>query len=132
MKRQVELLFQGYTWEDYFYIISNKSGILVTYRGKLDNEGAVKLNEILHVAESDVIKSIYESDELKTLKKQVAANDRLFFSYSELEGEERTIATQLLRSFLLTDASDLHSVSDIRLSCFGACALFPKEILKTK
>lgn len=38
--RVVQLEFLGYTWEDYFYVISNKSGILVAYKGGLDREGA--------------------------------------------------------------------------------------------
>lgn len=31
--KEYKLKFQGYTWDDYFYVISNKAGILVAYRG---------------------------------------------------------------------------------------------------
>lgn len=52
-----------------FYVIGNKSGILVVYRGGLDSEGAVKLNEIVLVEEAEKISTIYESEKLKEIRK---------------------------------------------------------------
>ena len=63
------LVFQGYTWDDYFYYIANKPGILVAYRGSLDSEGAIKIDEILYVGEYDNNSTIYESDFLDEIRK---------------------------------------------------------------
>lgn len=41
--RKLELVFCGYTWDQYSFIIANRGGILIAYRGGLDIEGQLDL-----------------------------------------------------------------------------------------
>ncbi len=122
------LEFKGYTWDEYFYIISNRSGVLIAYKGMLDSEGSVKMSEIIYVGGADNIGVLYESKKFADIRKLTNNSDMLFFSYAEMgkEGREEVVST-LIRY--------LHHPqriceSTVRLTCIGACALFPQEILK--
>ena len=127
MKRY-ELEFLGYTWDEYFYVIANKTGILVAYKGELDSEGSVKLNEIVYVDEADELIMIYESKQLDDIRKNIDKRDRLFFSYAEMKKEGRIEAVRTLKRFINSDSSNV--LLNVSLSCKGACALFP-SILTT-
>ena len=124
----IELLFHGYTWDEYSYLIANKSGILVTYKGKLDCEGFVKLTEILSVDEVDMMCSIFQSKKMEGIRNSIEDTDRLFFSYAEMGIDGRTEVVSKIRSFVLPCSAN-SKLPDVRLSCKGACALFPKELM---
>lgn len=130
--KRYALKFQGYTWAEYFYVIAGKPGILVTYRGGLDNEGTAQMKEILSVDEADEINTIYESKKINEIRKRVGNTDRLFFSYAEIERKDRAIITRDLKDFIILGSSKDNIISNVRLSCKGACALFPKELLQEK
>ena len=124
------LKFEGYTWDDYFYVIAGKSGILVAYRGGLDNEGAVKLDEIIYVDEADELSVLYESKQFIEARKIISEKDRLFFSYAEIEQKDRADITRALKDYLIPGSIKEIIITNVRLSCKGACALFPKELLQ--
>ena len=133
MNKEVERLFiefQGYTWDEYFYVIANKAGILVAYKGGLDSEGIPQMKEILYVDEADEINTIYESIKLNEIRKRVGKTDRLFFSYAEIGKKNRAVITRAIRDSLTSDSIKENKISNVRLSCKGACALFPKELLQ--
>ena len=124
----IELEFQGYTWDEYFYVISNKSGILVTYRGELDSEGAVKLDEIVHVDEADEFGTLYESKQFAEIRKNVGNKGRLFFSYAEMKNGGRAEVTNLLKHALIPNHYFEKEYPQINYTIKGACALFPQTI----
>ena len=62
---QISLEFQGYTWDEYFYVIANKPGIVVVYKGGLDSEGAIRLDNIIYVDGADEIGQVYEGKMFK-------------------------------------------------------------------
>ena len=78
--KKCELVFQGYTWDDYFHIIADKSGVMVVYKGGLDCEGAIKLDEIVFIGGSEKLNDLYESQDLCEIRRNVNLGDRLFFS----------------------------------------------------
>ena len=123
------LVFQGYTWDDYFYAIANKTGILVVYRGGLDIEGFVKTDEILYIAESGRLSKIYESEEISKIRKSILPTDRLFFSYAEIVGNIRSKVVSRIRRKLNLAEDDNENDIALQVFCQGACALFPKELL---
>lgn len=132
MKQNVKrytLKFQGYTWDEYFYVIAEKSGILVAYRGGLDNEGAAQMKEILYVDDADEINTIYESTRFNEIRKRVGNTDRLFFSYAEIKQKERAEISRAIKDSLFPNSIKKNKLLNVRLSCIGACALFPKELL---
>ena len=125
---QVQLEFQGYTWDDYFYVIANKSGILVAYRGGLDNEGAVKLDEIIYIDEADELGILYDSKQFAEVRKNISNKDRLFFSYAEMKNEGRAAVTSLLKHALLSKSSVSGEITELDFTYEGACALFPQAV----
>ena len=127
--KKFRLLFQGYTWDDYFYVIANKSGILIAYKGGLDSEGVIRMDEILFVDEADTIGSLYESEAILKIRKSLQYNDRLFFSYAEMSKDDRKDVTKLLKMKLEHIHHSGTSNQILNVSCSGACALFPKELL---
>lgn len=126
--RKIELKFHGYTWEEYFYTIANRSGILVTYKGGLDCDGFVKMDEILLVEGADIIGDIYENKHLTQIRKNLYSGERLFFSFAEIE-KGRDEVVEILNNLLIHKNSQLEFKKTIALSCNGACSLFPEEIL---
>ena len=128
--REVQLEFQGYTWEDYFYVISNRSGILVAYKGGLDREGAVILDEVIYVDEADKLSVIYESESFLEARIKIGKDERVFFSYAEICDEGREEMTQILKTYLMPTLRTKREQASIKLNCKGACALFPEEVLK--
>ena len=136
MNRHIDLFFQGYTWDEYFYVIGNRSGILIVYRGGLDSEGAVKLDEIVLVEEAEHISTIYESEKLKEIRVETqlkGVNDRLFFSYAEVDDSIKEEVTKQLRYTLcpIDRKCDINNNINNRIKCKGACALFPKELIES-
>lgn len=126
-----KLEFQGYTWDDYFYVISNKKGILITYRGSLDNEGSVRLDEILYIAGAEALCSVYEGAVLKELRSRIDAKDSLFFSYAETDNYQQL--ANILVGLLHPKYNEESEKADGPLPvCEGACALFPKQIVNNK
>ena len=133
MKQDVKpyiIKFEGYTWDEYFYVIANKSGILVAYRGGLDNEGAVKLDEIIYVGEADELSALYESKQFTEARKTISKKDRLFFSYAEIGKKDRADITRVIRDSLMSCSVNENKIPNVKLFCKGACALFPKKILQ--
>lgn len=123
--KQYNLTFQGYTWDEYFYMIANKPGILVAYRGGLDNEGAVRLDEIIYVDEADELGALYESKQFAEVRKNISNKDRLFFSYAEMKNEGRSDVTSWLKHALLLKSSRKGELPKLDCNFKGACALFP-------
>ena len=109
-------------------MIANKSGIVVAYRGGLDSEGAIRLDNIIYVGGADEIGQVYESKRLKDIREKVPNTDRLFFSYAEMKVENRTEVVSTLRGLLKLQGENIDT-SKLKITCKGACALFPKEIL---
>lgn len=128
--KEYTLKFEGYTWDEYFYVIAGKQGILVTYRGGLDSEGAAQMKEILCIDDADEINTIYESTTLNEIRMRVGKTDRLFFSYAEIDKKDRADITRAIRDSLMSGSVKENKTSNVRLSCKGACALFPKELLQ--
>lgn len=124
------LKFEGYTWDEYFYMIAGKSGILVTYRGVLDSDGAVQMKEILCIDDADEINTIYESTKFDEIRKRIGNTDRLFFSYVEIGRKERADITRAIKESLMSGSIKENKITDVRLYCKGACALFPEELLQ--
>lgn len=129
--QQSKLVFQGYTWDEYFYVISNKKGILITYRGSLDNEGAVRLDEILYVAGAEALGSVYEGAVLKELRSRIDAKDRLFFSYAETDFYQQ-LASVLVSHLHPRYNKEIDNADGPLPVCEGACALFPERIVSNK
>lgn len=129
--RQYDLKFEGYTWDEYFYVIANKAGVLVAYKGGLDSEGAVKLDNIIYVGEADELNILYESHAFKTIRKQTGSQYRLFFSYAEMPKGNRAEVTQALKNAIFRENSNNNN-TNVNLICEGACALFPQELFKAK
>ena len=125
---QISLEFQGYTWDEYFYVIANKPGIVVVYKGGLDSKGAIRLDNIIYVDGADEIGQVYESKILKELRKKIPNNHRLFFSYAEMKAENRNEVVSTLKGLLKLESENINT-SKLKIICRGACALFPKEML---
>lgn len=129
--KKYELKFEGYTWDEYFYVIGNKSGILVAYRGGLDSEGAIKLEDIVYIDEADKLSLSYESSYIKDIRKRLD-NCRLFFSYAEMKNDGREDVVKELKRYLLPINNEKSVLPQMKLLCKGACSLFPKELLQEK
>lgn len=125
---QISLEFQGYTWDEYFYVIANKPGIVVVYKGGLDSEGVIRLDNIIYVDGADEIGQVYESKKLKDIRKKMSNTDRLFYSYAEMKAENRKEVVSTLRGLLKLESVNIN-ISKLKITCRGACALFPKEML---
>lgn len=128
--KEYTLKFEGYTWDEYFYMIAGKQGILVTYRGGLDSEGAAQMKEILCIDDADEINTIYESTKFDEIRKRIGNTDRLFFSYAEIGRKDRADITRAIKESLMSGSIKENKITDVRLYCKGACALFPKELLQ--
>ena len=126
--KKYNLKFQGYTWDEYFFVIANKPGIVVVYKGGLDSEGAIRLDNIIYVDGADEIGQVYESKKLKDIRKKISNTDRLFFSYAEMKAENRNEVVSNLRGLLKLENVNINT-SNQKITCKGAGALFPKEIL---
>lgn len=124
-----QLNFQGYTWDEYFYAIANKSGVLVTYKGGLDSEGFVMMKEIIDVDAADRMSDIYESQRFIQIRKEVSPNNRIFFSYAEMKDGNRDAVVSILKEKLNLQSSHKGGKYPIQLLCEGACALFPEDLL---
>lgn len=125
----IELNFAGYTWEEYFHVIANKSGILITYRGNLDDEGKIRLKEIIFVDEADDFFKIYESESFKNVVSGVNKKDRLFFSYAEMDDVRRREVMEVLKIMLMPEKNNVELEDKVSVICKGACALFPNQLL---
>ena len=127
--RKLELVFCGYTWDQYSYMIANRRGILIAYRGGLDSEGAVKLDEILYVDGAESLETLFESDQLCEIRKTLKHDEMLFFTYSEVIGELQNIVYTLNTKLKPLFPSVTINGVEIPISCKGACALFPELLL---
>lgn len=126
--KDYDLYFHGYSWEEYFHVISNKSGILVVYKGYLDKEGFVNMKDIIYIDEADKIGDLYCSEKFDLIRKKLAPIDRLFFSYAEMPKNGRKDIAAFLNMFF--KLGNIHKDRlQTRLLCKGACALFPQELL---
>lgn len=126
---KVELFFYGYSWDYYFYTIANKSGILVAYRGSLDKEGFIKMNDILFIEGADTLNDLYESEKFVEIRNALSPGERLFFSYAEIPKASRDETVATLKKIVGLGMPSSSESELVHLSCKGACALFPKDIL---
>lgn len=102
---------------------------MVTYSGCLDNEGSVKLNEILYVSGAPRLLDIYNGREIQEVRLSLKVSERLFFSYAETDDSYLIIADEL-RSYLEPRHNKMIGQNIKRsICCKGACFLFPKSIL---
>jgi len=128
--KSIILEFQGYTWDEYFYVIANKSGILIAYKGGLDKEGTIRLDEIVFVGESDQIVKLYESHDFDMIRCKISDGEKLFFSLAEMQDTNRKEIVKILKEILIpNDVTKEHM--KYKVNCKGACALFPKDIIET-
>lgn len=127
---QTELFFQGYTWDEYFYVISEKRGVLVTYRGSIDSEGVVKMDEILNIEGAEILREIYERNQMQEIRDKVFANGgKLFYSYAET-GESYSKIAAYLNEIIKPRFNNNSGVTEkATVLCKGACALFPDKII---
>lgn len=124
------LEFFGYTWDDFFHVISDKEGLLVTYMGCLNHEGAPLMKEILFIDYGKRLGDIFNSDCFKTIKSELGRSEMLFYAYAptnEIDGIK--IKETLIRALKPRLNNDSTRPSKIELHCKGACALFPKHLL---
>lgn len=125
---RIKLNFWGYTWEDFVPQISERKGIFLVYKGKLDNEGFVKVTELLYI---DYTKAslLYPSEIIDSIKKELNKTEMLFFSFANVD--ER-IADEVLK-FILSKISTSYNQKTVCTSCFiiestGNCDFFPPII----
>lgn len=128
--KQYELTFQGYTWDEYFYVISEKRGVLVTYRGSLDSEGTVKLDEILQIDGSERLREVYEQSQMQEIRSEVSVSGgKLFFSYAETDENYSEIAAYLNEMIKPRFNNNREVTGKVSALCKGACSLFPDKII---
>ncbi len=128
--KNCELVFQGYTWDDYFHIIADKSGIMIVYKGGLDCEGAIKLDEIVFIGGSEKLNDLYESQDFYEVRRNINFGERFFYSYASTNREDRDDIVFALNEKILNSHRHKSTTGvDICLICRGACALFPEEFL---
>ena len=126
---QISLLFQGYTWDQYFQMIADKQGILAVYSGRLDGEGNVKMVSLLSISWEKRFGNIYESEYIKQLRSELSPDLMLFYSYAEIAEAEGVFIAQQLKN-KLSNHSEVKKC-ELEIHCTGACALFPKDIIET-
>ena len=128
----VRLHFYGYTWEDYWWQISNKQGIVIVYRGKLDPEEGVVMEEILHISSTSV-KDIHDNSIMTEIKKSMEPKDMLFFSYSEVDSEIANDVKNLLVDKVRPHFNKVCTTSrNLTIESSGKCALLPDVIISNK
>ena len=128
--KQYDLIFQGYTWDEYFYVISEKRGVLVTYCGSFDSEGAVKMDEILYIEGAKRLREIYERSKMQEIRNEVSASGgKLFFSYAETDESYSEIAAYLNDIIKPRINNNREVTEKVSVLCKGACALFPDKII---
>lgn len=127
--RKVELVFCGYTWDQYSFMIAEKRGVLVVYRGGLDSEGAVRLDEILYVDGTDRLWTLLESENLCEIRDILRHDEMLFFSYSEVTCDLQNIVYTLNKSLQPLFSTMMSNGAYIQICCKGACALFSGLLL---
>lgn len=124
--KEIVLDFQGYTWDDYFFVISTKAGVLLTYKGRLDNEGKIVMEEILSIDKAEKFQTIYDGEHLAKIRKKLNPLDRLFFSYAKLTKDEADFVIQTIQNKKNNRET---SIPDIYIKLKGACALLDKYLL---
>lgn len=128
---ETRIIFQGYTWDEYFYVISEKRGVLVTYCGSLDSEGSVKMDEILYVDGAGRLREIYERSQMQKIRSEVSENGgKLFFSYAETDENYFEIAAYLNEIIKPRFNNNRGVTEKVSVLCKGACSLFPDKISK--
>jgi len=123
-----KLVFYGYSWDDYFYVISAKQGVLVTYRGTLDSEGLARMDEILYIDGAEKLSLIYESKELKEVRSSLKNGEKLYFSYAETDNYQEA-AKKLITVLQPSFNRKVENTCEGSLVCEGSCALFPEKIV---
>ena len=126
---QISLLFQGYTWDQYFQMIADKQGILAVYSGRLDGEGNVKMVSLLSISWEKRLGDFYDSGYINQFRSELSPNQMLFYSYAEIAETEGAIIAQQLKNMLSNNGEV--KKSELEIHCTGACALFPKDVIAT-
>lgn len=116
------LKFQGYTWDDYFFMIADKQGLLIIYSGMLDDEGIPTMKEILYVGWMKELSNIYSCGIIESICKKKPRNRLLFFSYAEIDKEMGALFADVI--------TGKKKYAKEMFTCEGACALLPNEMLK--
>lgn len=125
-----DIAFFGYTWEDFFHVISDKEGVLVVYNGCLDSEGTPMMKEILYIDYGKRLGDIHMSENFQILKSEMGMNELLFFSFAPTNEIDGRVIKEILVCHLKPRYNNKVAVpGHVELHCKGACALFPKHLL---
>lgn len=127
--KHYNLTFQGYTWDEYFYVISDRQGILITYIGSLDKEGALQMNEVIYIEGAEKLKDIYEGKEFQEIRERIKNEGKLFFSYAEVYEDIQEIVEELCLELKPRFNTLKSKDTKISVSCKGCCSLFPSKML---
>ena len=130
--KEIRLNFYGYTWEEYAFQVSNIKGLFVIYKGQLDKEGFVSLQDILYVGYHHGIYEMYDEGCMNQIRHFIDPNDRIFLSYSEipLDVDGKAVETILRNSIKPRFVRETEMIpSEIEIICDGACALFPEGLI---
>lgn len=129
-KMRFEIEFWGYTWEDFFHVIFDKGGVLLTYSGSLDNEGIAQMEELLYIDYAPRLEDIYNSKAFNYMKSEIGEDKKLFYSYTPT----KELYGKTIRDALVYELRPRFNIlkpcrPNVELYCKGACALFPQHLL---
>ena len=128
----IELNFYGYTWEEYAFQISSLQGIFIIYKGRIDAEGFIELNQVLYIGYHKGIIELYDHNVIESIRRLVAPSERIFLSYAEIHSD---VVGKDMASLINNEVKPLYKnketreVSDYKLICKGNCDLIPKEMI---
>lgn len=130
--KKIALTFYGYTWEEYAFQISSLKGLLVVYKGKLDHEGFVDINEVLYVGYHYGILELYDDNIIDSLKQYMDSGERLFLSYAEVpsDADGETISSLISKAVHPKYKKKMINCDgQMKIICQGNCELIPQEII---
>ena len=128
----IELNFYGYTWEEYAFQISSLQGIFIIYKGRIDAEGFIDLNQVLYIGYHKGLIELYDQNVIECIRRLVAPSERIFLSYAEVHSD---VVGNDMASLINNEVKPLYKnkeireVSDYKLICKGNCDLIPKEMI---
>lgn len=129
---KVTLTFFGYTWEEYAFQISSLKGLFVVYKGRLDREGYVDIEDVLYVGYHNGILELYDDNIIDSLKQFMDSGERLFLSYAEVpsDADGETISSLISKAVHPKYKKNMINCSEqMTIICKGNCELIPQEII---
>lgn len=126
----ITLDFHGYTWEQFLGQIDGERSIILSYRGKLTEEGFVSVQEILHVTYATSLE-LEKSQLIREMRELLSPTEYLFFSLAKIEKECAAEAIQLIVNAVRPRLNHEKGIirSDLMLLCKGVCDYLPKQII---